>query len=263
MGEIVRVPFHGDDILAVEVDGKPHVVLKPALDLLGLDYWPQIEKLKRRSWAALASRQVQVSDQAQRREMLTCDVRTFRMLLATIDENRVSEDVRPRLVTYQCEVADAIEDYFFHGVAINPRIDVEQAARVIAIFRGANVGDPGYWDTKARQLTGRVLGETPEYDPATRPLTVSVFFEQQGMTGKLARKHLGTFGKALKAVYRVKHHEDPPTIDDLVGRHMVPVAQYQEQHRPLFVEVWNSLGLAAELGDAPNVSRMNPRGGAA
>lgn len=70
MGEIVRVPFHGDDILAVEVDGKPHVVLKPALDLLGLDYWPQIEKLKRRSWAALASRQVQVSDQAQRREML-------------------------------------------------------------------------------------------------------------------------------------------------------------------------------------------------
>ena len=33
----------------------------------------------------------------------------------------------------------------------------------------------------------------------------------------------------------------PPVIQDLVGRHMVPVAQYREENRPLFVQVWAAL----------------------
>lgn len=119
--DVVAVPFHGDEILTVEVNGKPHVILKPALDRLGLDYWAQIQKLRNRSWAALASRQVQVPGQAQRREMLTCDARTFAMLLATVDENRVAKDVRDKLIAYQRECADVIEAYWTNGGVINPR----------------------------------------------------------------------------------------------------------------------------------------------
>lgn len=77
MTDIVRVPFHGEDILCVDEGGKPHVILKPAIDALGLDYWSQVEKLRKRSWAALGTSQVQVPGQGQRREMLTCDVQTF------------------------------------------------------------------------------------------------------------------------------------------------------------------------------------------
>lgn len=254
MSEIVRVPFHGDEILTVEVDGKPNVILKPAIEGLGLDYWTQVQKLRNKSWARTSL--VPVRDSAGRAQDTTVvDIRTFLMLLATIDEKRVAVDVAPKLIAYQSEVADAIESYWTKGAAINPRLELSKQAEVLDILRRGS-GDDGWWETKARQLIARALGETPEYDDRTRPLTVSVFLAQQGMSATDAKKHSGMFGKAMKAVYRTKFSADPPTIDDLVGRHMVPIAQYQEQHRPLFVEVWNSLGLTAS-----NVVRLD--GGAA
>lgn len=121
MTEIVYVPFHGDEILTVEIEGKPWVILKPAVEALGVDYWTQVEKLRSRSWACTSQRPVQLPGDNQRRDVVMCDVRTFLMLLATIDERRVSVDVKDKLVTYQAEVADAIESYWTQGGAINPR----------------------------------------------------------------------------------------------------------------------------------------------
>jgi hypothetical protein len=249
MSEIVRIPFHGDEILTVDVNGNPHIVLKPAIDAIGLDYWKQINKLRSRSWAALAKRRVQVSDQDQHREMLVCDVRTFLMLLATVDENRVAKDVAPKLIAYQAEVADVIEAYWTRGVVINPRVRDEEAAKVIAIFAQAQVGDPGYWDAKARQLTGRVLGETPDYHPQTTPLTVGTYLAEKGITGSAQRSLAPRFGRALKARYITEFGTPPPQIEDLVNRHMVAVAQYQQQHRPLFDAVWHDLTAASHPGD--------------
>lgn len=120
MSEIIRVPFHGDELLTVEVDGKPHIVLKPALDAIGLDAKRQIDKLAGKSWARTAL--VPVRDSAGRQQLTNvADIRTFLMLLATIDERRVAEHVRPKLIDYQSEVADAIEAYWTRGRAVNPR----------------------------------------------------------------------------------------------------------------------------------------------
>ncbi|KPC74075.1 hypothetical protein ADL26_11690, partial [Thermoactinomyces vulgaris] len=86
--EVVHIPFHEGEVLAVEVDGKPHVVLKPALDSIGVDSWTQIDKLRTRSWACTSQILAQLPGDTQRRQLVTCDVRTFLMLLATIDERR-------------------------------------------------------------------------------------------------------------------------------------------------------------------------------
>jgi hypothetical protein len=237
MSEIVKVPFHGDDILTVDVNGKPHIVLKPAIEAIGLDYFTQLAKLNGRSWAVKGLSPSTGSD-GKTYEMVTVDLRTFLMLLATIDEKRVAKDVAPKLIAYQAEVADAVEAYWTKGVAVNPRVGHKEAAEIIAIFARAKVGDAGYWDAKARQLTGRVLGETPEYDQATKPLTVSIYLAGRGVTGKDLKTLAGTFGKRVKAAYFLEHAEEPPTIEDMVGRHMVHVAQYRESHRPLFDRVW-------------------------
>lgn len=121
--EIVRIPFHGDEILTVDVDGKPHILLKPVLDGLGLDYWAQIEKLRRRSWAELSLISAQLPDDRQRRQVLSCDTRTLVMLLGTVDENRVAPRIRPKLIAYQAEVADAIEQYWGKASAAPDRPD--------------------------------------------------------------------------------------------------------------------------------------------
>lgn len=235
---IVAIPFQGGEVLAVDVDGRPQVILKPAFEQIGLDADRQINNLRRRSWATTAVTAVVAAD-GKTRDMVTADVRTFLMALATIAESRVSEAARPVLVAYQSEVADVIEAYWTKGVAINPRlVDEEKAAKVIAIFAQARVGDPAYWDTKARQLASRVLGELPEYDQSTKPLTVSIYLAEHGLKGKALASKAPQLGKRVKAAYILRYGEDPPTIQDLVGRHMVPVAQYQEQHRDLFDEAW-------------------------
>ncbi len=128
MSEIVHVPFHNGEVLTVDIDGKPHVILRPALEQLGVDFDSQRKKLDGKSWACKVLVTVQLPGSAQRREVLAVDVRTFLMILATIDEKRVGPNVRPLLIAYQCEVADAIEAYWTKGKAANPRSEAETYA---------------------------------------------------------------------------------------------------------------------------------------
>jgi hypothetical protein len=210
---IHELEFHGDRLLLIEVDGKPHVVLRPALEALGLDYSTQLAKLRQRSWAVVGQSPTTGADGKTYR-MVTVDVRTFLMLLATVDESRVSEAVRPRLIAYHAEVADAIEAYWTRGCVINPRATAEQLAdlqvqaalrehqlRMLEIARTSHLVDLAWLEAKARHVVARALGEEPEVDPARRPLTVGEYLEEKGIRGAQHRKLARNFGKWLKAEY--------------------------------------------------------------
>ncbi|GFG83352.1 phage antirepressor N-terminal domain-containing protein [Mycolicibacter algericus] len=115
---LATIPFHGDDLLVADVDGKPHVVLRPAFELIGLaDPGMQIKRLRKQHWATLGSTVVTTIGAGHEvgHRMVTADVRSFLMHLATIPLSRVAEHVRPKLAAYQCEVADVIEAYFTGG----------------------------------------------------------------------------------------------------------------------------------------------------
>lgn len=120
MSEIVHIPFHGDDLMAVDHHGRPHVVLKPAFEAIGLNADRQIKKVQRQAWAVTAVTAGTGAD-GKRYQMVTADLRTFLMTLATIPTSRVAEHVRAKLVEYQCEVADVIEQYWTTGRVLNPR----------------------------------------------------------------------------------------------------------------------------------------------
>lgn len=122
--EIVRIPFHGTELITVEGDGKPHVVLKPAVEAIGLNYPTQLAKLKGRSWACVSPRDMQLPGDTQSRKHVTVDVRTLLMLLATVDEHKVAPHARDLLVAYQREVADVIESYWTRGAAVQPGVEV-------------------------------------------------------------------------------------------------------------------------------------------
>jgi hypothetical protein len=247
--EIIRIPFHGDDILCAEVDGKPNVVIKPALESIGVDYFTQIEKLRRRSWA-VTGRSLSTGADGKTYEMITCDVRTFLMLLATIDERRVGKDVKPKLVAYQAEVADAIEAYWTKGGAVNPRASREQldaiaetARRQAAVLRMLDgIVDPRWLESKARHVAARALGEEPEEDPAARPITVGEYLADQGVTAAAARKLSSTFGKKLKAAYIRNRGETPGTSRRFIDGAQRDVAVYTEADRDLFEQVWAEIG---------------------
>ncbi|MGW0587477.1 phage antirepressor N-terminal domain-containing protein [Streptosporangium sp. NPDC002607] len=256
MTDIVKIPFHGGYLhTALDDGGEPVVILKPTITGMGLDWSAQYTKLQRRSWATVGQTPTVAAD-GKTRLMDSVGLDTWSMLLANIDENKVNEGARPIVIAYQKESAQALRNYWTQGGAINPRATASQldelsediqrakgAAEVIAILAGAGVGDRGYWDACSRRLTGRLMGETPQFDPLTKPLTVSLYLESKGLPGSTIRSVAPQFGKSLKQLYLSMYNEVPPQIEDLVGRHLVSVAQYQERHRPLFDQVYSALAV--------------------
>lgn len=119
MKELTRIPFH-DTTIYTTADGT-YVALRPVCEALGLDIDGQSQRLQRQSWATTCMMQAVAAD-GKTREMTFIDRRTFTMWLATIDTSRVKNDRTRELVRiYQCEAADALDQYFNEGVAINPR----------------------------------------------------------------------------------------------------------------------------------------------
>lgn len=148
-GQVVKVDLSAGSVQTVLVRDEPHVVLKPAIDELGLSYAAQYRKLQGRSWATVAQTAT-VAEDGKVRDMTTVSVESFLMLLATINENKVAEHVRPVLVAYQKETAKAVHDYWTKGAATNPRVSEptyigpttvswDQAAAIARIQYGLNV----------------------------------------------------------------------------------------------------------------------------
>lgn len=123
--DVVKLNLSVGSLQTVMVDDVPHVVVRPAIEALGLSYPRQYRKLKSRSWAVVAQRAT-VAEDGKIRKMDVVPERTFLMLLATINEHNVSEDIRPTLIAFQRETADAIAAYWTRGGVLNPRATAEQ-----------------------------------------------------------------------------------------------------------------------------------------
>jgi hypothetical protein len=129
--ELVRIPVPGaDDLMALQSDGNQWAALKPMCDSLGIDTWAQQRRLNGRSWATTAVMAVVAAD-GKAREMVMIDRASIPMWLATIDERRVSEAARPKLIALQREAADALDAYFNKRAIVAPAVnqfDVLRAA---------------------------------------------------------------------------------------------------------------------------------------
>lgn len=125
MSEVVRVPVGSSHVPCVEADGEPRVVIKTAVESLGLSYSGAMERLKRRSWATIRVTPIVALDGKNRR-VATVSVQTWVMFLATVDEDRVAEHLRPLVVEFQRESMQALTDYWTKGFAINSRATQEQ-----------------------------------------------------------------------------------------------------------------------------------------
>lgn len=125
MNKPVLVPVVSSHVPCVEVDGELRVVIKPAVESLGLDYSAAMKRLKTRSWASMAVTPIVAPDGKSRR-VTTGSIDTWIMFLATIDESRVAEHLRPLVVEFQKESGRALRDYWLKGVALNHRATQEQ-----------------------------------------------------------------------------------------------------------------------------------------
>ncbi|WP_239934220.1 phage antirepressor N-terminal domain-containing protein [Streptomyces sp. CBG31] len=246
--EVVKLDLSAGSVHTVLVDGQPHVVLKPAVEDLGLSYPAQYRKLQTRTWASVAQTAMQMPGDDQARAHTTVPVRTFLMLLATVNENRVAEAARPTLVAFQNETADAIEAYWTQGGAINPRATTDQLdslvarakqqAEVLSILSG--IVSPDWLETKARLVAARALGEEPEVDPLDVPLYVPDFLKSKGLKRGQINSVQSWFGRRAASLFEAEYGEKPgKRQSDTTSGAVRETYAWTERHRPVFEETWD------------------------
>jgi hypothetical protein len=255
--EVVKLDLTAGSVHTVLVDGQPHIVLKSAVEDLGLDYSTQLAKLKRRSWAVVGQSPMTGAD-GKTYDMAVVPVRTFLMLLATINENRVKAAARPTLIAFQNETADAIEAYWMRGGAINPAASDDQldalqqlieerrirrALGLVQIVAAMDDSVDAKWK-RSRQMHHYAVaaGEEPDVAPEDRALTVETYLLDQGLSRDERRSVRSSFGKQLVVAYAMTHDGAKPKDSfGLVDGRERRVKSYTEADRPLFDKVWSAL----------------------
>ena len=134
MTTLVEIPFKNTTITATNENGV-WVPMKNLCDYFGVNHESERQKLSRKSWATTCKMQA-VAEDGKSRELLMMDRQTMTMWLGTLDEKRVSEDVRPFLVDFQKNAANALDSYFHEGGAINPNASAGQLDKI-----GAQLGE--------------------------------------------------------------------------------------------------------------------------
>ncbi|WP_078625218.1 phage antirepressor N-terminal domain-containing protein [Streptomyces iakyrus] len=257
--EIARISLSAGAVETVMVDGEPHVVFRPAVEAIGLDYSSQLRKLRERSWANRRDIPT-VAEDGKTRQMVAVDIRTFLMWLATVNENKVAESARPTLVAYQRETTTAVEEYWTRGGAINPAASVEQVADLrqrldgverarlaqerlsaMGVAKQFGLVNSSYVEAMARTELARMNGEEPDIDPADITITCDEFLTERGVTGKDLRSARVKLGTTVASLYRARYGQAPQKIKRPINGVHRDVAVYTHRDIDLFETAWGEL----------------------
>jgi hypothetical protein len=269
--EVVKLDLSVGSVHTLMVDGVPHVVLKPAIEELGLDFRTQLRKLKTRSWAVVGEQPTTGAD-GKTYGMKVVPQRTFMMLLATINENNIDPAKRPVLIAFQGETADAIEAYWTKGGAVNPAATEEQLSELqlriehqrrqmrmldakaeAELLRTLDGHVDGHWlDEELQAVVAVGRGIARQIPEAERTLVPETYFLERGCTRDEAWRHRGQFGKYLKAAFVLEHGAEPPQDVRRINGRDTATHVYYERDRQLFDQVW-SRWYAHRLPGQPSV----------
>ena len=254
--EIVRVPFMHGHIETVLINGEPSVVIRPALDAMGLDADSQLKKLKRKSWATTVMTTV-VADDGKVREMATVNLDTWSMLLANIDEHRVAEAVRPLVIDYQKKSAQALREFWTQGGSINPaatdgqldalqqQIEERRIRRALGLVQLIaamdETVDPKWKRSRQLHHYAEAAGEIAEIPAEDRALLVETYLKDRGLLVSEMRSVRSSFGRRISLAYQMQHGEKPKDSIGLVDGRERQVKSYTEADRSMFDKVWDEL----------------------
>lgn len=110
--QLVRVPFHDEQLEAVRDDGRVMVSIRRVCDVLGVRMTGQLAKLRVKPWAVVQMICTTGPD-GKTYEAACIELDALPMWLATIEPGRVKPELRDKLVVYQREAARVLRDHFF------------------------------------------------------------------------------------------------------------------------------------------------------
>jgi hypothetical protein len=106
------VTFHGHDLLTAEVNGVPHVAMRPLVEAIGLAWQAQHVKLTANPAKWSVTMIVTVASDGCSREQVCIPLRKLNGWLFSIDADRVSPELHEQIVMYQDECFEVLHDYW-------------------------------------------------------------------------------------------------------------------------------------------------------
>src|SRR5215213_11586627 len=105
--------FHGDALIAVIVDGAEVVLpIRSVCSALGLDTQSQSERLREHDVLSQGLRIVKIPIGNRVQSVLTINRRYLAFWLATITPSQVNDTARSKLVSYQQELVDVLDELY-------------------------------------------------------------------------------------------------------------------------------------------------------
>ena len=109
---LVTVDFHGQSLVAVLIDGKPHVAMKPICENIGLQWEAQQKRIQRNPVLNKGMSMMDIPSNGGIQETLCLPLSKLNGWLFGVDVNRVREEIKPRLMQYQEECFDVLFRHF-------------------------------------------------------------------------------------------------------------------------------------------------------
>jgi len=144
------IPFNGDEIMAITKDGKKFVVPKQICENLGLDWSSQRQKIERDS--VLSSTMVMITTVAKdgkNREMSVLPLEYLNGWLFGIDDTRVKEAIRAKIIDYKKQCYIVLYEYFNKGASIDVNRleeDIELQDYIYRKVRQARTSERSLWE---------------------------------------------------------------------------------------------------------------------
>lgn len=146
--ELIKVDFHGDELLTHRDERGVWVVLKRVCESLGIDSEGQRQRLAKKPWAVACVIKATGPD-GKTYDTMALHLDALPMWLATIDAGRVSPAVRAKIERYQVEAARVLRDHFFGRPqpAPAPQLPADPPPWAVTLLQRLNVlegklGDP-------------------------------------------------------------------------------------------------------------------------
>ncbi|MCK9916267.1 phage antirepressor N-terminal domain-containing protein [Microbacteriaceae bacterium K1510] len=119
MQNVMKVSFHGNELIGVREMGIIHVALKPIVEGIGLDWSSQLKKIK--SDPLLSKGMVTItipSGKGGPQQYACLQLRLLPGWLFKIDVRRADERLRERILVYQDECYDVLYRHFSGQAAV-------------------------------------------------------------------------------------------------------------------------------------------------
>lgn len=120
MSDLITVPFRGQNLFLVALNGEPYTPMKPIVDGMGLAWQTQHRKLSANS-ARWGITEMVIPSVGGDQATSCIPLRKLPGWLMTVHLGKVRPDIREKIVAYQNECDDALWDYWANGSAENPR----------------------------------------------------------------------------------------------------------------------------------------------